>query len=139
MSSGRIVSIDELGSEIGKIIDEIQSYDIQDKCGQAAYEIVKKHRPKVKASAKSHINTRSGRKRYIGNFVSVPKKDGMGYYGAVLWNKQYTLSHLVEDSHFLWQGGHTHNDYHFFKEEVPSMNEEFSKRCREIVQDALKR
>lgn len=133
---GRIVSIDQLGSEIGKILDEIISEDLQDKCGKVAYEIVKEYRPKLKAKAKQDI--KSKRNVHVNNFVSVPKKDGMGFYGAVLWNKQYTLSHLVEDSHYIW-GGHTHNDYHFWKEIAPKMNEEFSKRCREAVQKALEK
>lgn len=137
LSKGRIVSIDQLGTEIGKVLEEIESENLQDKCGKVAYEVVKEYRPKLKAQANKDI--KRNRKVYVNNFVSVPKKDGMGFYGAVLWNKQYTLSHLIEDSHYLWFGGRTHNDYHFWKEIEPKMNEEFSKRCREAVQEALKK
>ncbi len=133
--NGRIVSIDQLGSELWKVFNELESENIQNECGKVAYEVVKEYRPKVKAAANGNI--KRNRKVFVSNFTSVPKKDSMGFYGAVLWNKQYTLSHLVEDSHYLNYGGRTHNDYHFFKENEPKMNEEFSKRCREKIKDIL--
>lgn len=133
--AGRIVSIDQLGSEIKKVFDEIESENVQDQLGQVAYEVVKEYRPKLKAEAKGKIKRKG---KHVNNFVSVPKKDGAGFYGAVLWNKQYTLSHLVEDSHYLWQGGRTHNDYHYWKDIEPKMNEEFSKRCRKKIQELFK-
>ena len=64
---GRIVSIDQLGSEIGNILDEILSEDLQDKCGKVAYEIVKEYRPKLKAQAKQDI--KSKRNVHVNNFV----------------------------------------------------------------------
>lgn len=133
---GRIVSIDQLGSEINKILNEIVSSDLQDQCGKIAYDVVKKNRPVIKQKANEKIDR--NRQVYVNNFVSVPKKDTHGYYGAVLWNKQYTLSHLIEDPHALWTGGRTSNDYEFWKNTEPLMNEEFSKRCREKVREVLK-
>ena len=138
-SHGRIVSIDHLGSELSEIFKEIESEDIQNKCGEIAYEIVKKYRPVIKAKAKGHIDKKSKRKKYVNNFVSVPKKDGKNLYGASLWNKQYMLSHLIEDPHALWFGGRTGNNYEFFKETEPLMNKEFSNKCRKAVQDALRK
>lgn len=135
---GRIVSIDQLGSEINKILNEIVSSDLQDQCGRIAYDVVKKNRPVIKQKAQANIDKKSKRRTYTSNFVSVPKKDTHGYYGAVLWNKQYTLSHLIEDPHALWPSGHTTNDYKFWKETEPLMNEEFSKRCREKVREVLR-
>ena len=79
-SHGRIVSIDHLGSELSEIFKEIESEDIQNKCGEIAYEIVKKYRPVIKAKAKGHIDKKSKRKKYVNNFVSVPKKDGKNLY-----------------------------------------------------------
>lgn len=133
---GRIVSIDQFANEMGKVIDELISSDLQDACGRIAYEVVKEYRPEIKSKANSKI--KRNRQVYVNNFVSVPKKDTHGFYGAVLWNKQYTLSHLVEDPHNLWFGGRTHNDYEFFKDTEKPMNEEFSKRCREKVTSILR-
>lgn len=136
-SHGRIVSIDQLGTEIGKVLKELESENLQDQCGQAAYEVCKEFRPKIKAKANSLI--KQNRKKYVNNFVSVPKRDGNGMYGAVLWNKQYMLSHLIEDPHALHFGGRTHNNYNFFKDTEKEMNAEFTKRCREKIQKALSR
>lgn len=133
---GRVVSIDQFGNEMGKILDEIISADLQNRCGKIAYEVVKDYRPMIKSKAVAHITP--GHKVYVNNFVSVPKKDTYGYYGAVLWNKQYTLSHLVEDPHALWFGGYTHNNYEFFKDTEKLMNDAFSKRCREEVKSILR-
>lgn len=133
---GRIVSIDQFGTEMGKFLDEIVSSNLQDVCGHIAYDVVKEYRPEIKSKANNKI--KHNRQVYVNNFVSVPKKDTHGFYGAVLWNKQYALSHLVEDPHELWQGGRTHNDYEFFKDTEKLMNEEFSKRCREKVASILR-
>lgn len=131
------VSISAFEEVMGKMLNEIASEELVDDCVQVAKDVCKEYRTVVKGDAKRHIDAKSGRQKYVSTFTVINiKKDNTE--GAAIWNSQYTLSHLIEDSHVVGTHSRTHNDYHFFKNNEEQIGNEFKKRCSEKIVKRIK-
>lgn len=129
-----------LVKQFDAIFDDIDADIIQEKAGKAAYDICKEYAKVIKGDAEMYIENPNDNaaKRYVNYFTARKHSDEDGIYGAYLWNRKYTLSHLIEKSHRLYPVGHTHNDYYFWKRESEKMDEAFLKEVNSIIDDALK-
>lgn len=131
------VSISAFEDVMDKVLDEVASEKLVDECVQVAKDVCKEYKAVVKNSAKKHIDAKSGRRKYVSTFIVINTQKASSQ-GAAIWNSQYTLSHLIEDSHVVGRHSRTHNDYHFFKNNEKQIGEEFKKRCSEKIVNRIK-
>ena len=136
MAHGMNVDLNDFAKRMDKMFNELESDNLLKECQKTAKKVCNEQKKVVKASANADI--KRNRYNYVNNFVTLPLNKKDGSKGAAIWNKQYTLSHLVEDAHKLVPYGHTNNNYHFFKKNVPTANEEFAKGCRENILKILR-
>lgn len=138
MSKEVTVNVDEFTEAFDGLLDALKQDVLQEKIGQKAIECCKKYRPVIKADAQGKIKKPTSHKPYVSSFTVVPLRDMNGTYGAALWNRNYQLSHLIEDPHDLWTGGMTSNNYGFWKDTEDPIEEAFLKAADEVIDEALK-
>lgn len=115
--------------QIDKVLDDYEDEKLLNDLGDIALYVCQKYQPILQADAKAKIKHPSKSRPFVNYFKAAPLKDDLdtpnNCHGAVLYNKKYTLSHLVEDPHYVGGGGHTHNNYEIFKGHEDEMVKEF--------------
>ena len=91
------------GSKLGRGV--VNQYDsimhdflvrINEGCANEAERLCKEGKVSIKARSPSR---KGSTKKYKNSYKVIPYRDVMLGYGCKLWNKQYQLSHLLEDGH----------------------------------------
>ena len=136
----KVVEVDagEFADAFYHIFDDLDQRLIEQKCGEAAVKVCKKYRPIIKANANAKIQRVTSKHPFANNYTVIPLQDSIGTYGAILWNRKYQLSHLVEEPHDVFGGHETHNEYDLFKDVSDPMADEYIDAVEKIIDDALK-
>lgn len=121
------------------IFDDLDAAELQNDLGKEAVKVCRKYKPKIKVEASSDIKKVVNKSRpYASTFVPVTLSDSLGIYGAVLWNRNFRLSHLVNAPHKIFLGGHSNNAYYFWNHQEQPMVDEFWNRSLKVIDKHLK-
>lgn len=138
----KTVNVDEIAAFFGTILDSLDSDVLLDKCGKAALKVARTYKKPVKSQAASNIKhspSKGNNRTYVSTFVAKELKDSHGTYGAMIWNKNYRLSHLIESPHLMWNTAkNSSNNYNMFHDNNDPACQEYEKECIKIVMNALK-
>jgi hypothetical protein len=82
---------------------------INEGCANEAERLCKAGKTSIKGKSPKRAGTGT---KYRNSYKVIPYRDILEGYGCKLWNKQYQLSHLLEDGHSVhnqWvkEGGYT--------------------------------
>ena len=91
------------GSKLGRgVVDQFDGImndfllKINEGCANEAERLCKEGKLSIKARSPAR---KGGAKKYKNSYKVIPYQDIVLGYGCKLWNKQYQLSHLLEDGH----------------------------------------
>ena len=145
MVANKKIKLEELAGELYKTVSMLERDELQESLAESARHYCKKHKPTITSEANSKIKKVVSSSPYTANFTVKRVKDGERC-GATLWNRKYTLSHLIEEPHSLvgwyakrYGGSRTHNNYKFWSGESNKMCKEFEDNCKRRVDKFVKK